>query len=451
MILIYVKKVNPRIEYISKLIFNQLLQTEFAFSTNSSEFRKTDLPKLNYSTDKFDDEFYIKPHRLMFSRAMIKPNIEPVWYEGNKYFCESSKDSDLPFDPLAASFYLVSRHEEYTETERDHLDRFHAKNSILTKYDLLQKPVVNIWAKLLGQKLKEHYPVLQFGETPFRFISTIDIDNAWAYKNKGLLREGASLLRSFFKHPSEFNERMQVLRGKEKDPYDTYEYIDSVFKGNEDKVKFFILLGDYARFDKNISPHNKNYQKLIRNIRKKYIVGIHPSFASSKKGNRKKTGVERARLESILGEDVRISRQHFLPLKFPKSYRRLIKSGINEDYTMGYSCMPGFRAGICTPYYFYDLERESTTNLLVVPFQILDGTFPYYLHLSPQKALEEITAIMSEVKKVGGTFVSVWHNETVNDKGIWEGYQKVFEEMNRLGFEWAKENVTHNKEEEVHI
>ncbi|WP_167617489.1 polysaccharide deacetylase family protein [Maribellus sediminis] len=442
MILIYVKKVNPRIEYISKLIFNQILQTEIAFSTNSSEFRKSDLPKLNYSTDKFDDEFYIKPHRLMFSRAMIKPNIEPVWYEGNKYFCESSQDSDLPFDPLAASFYLVSRHEEYTETVRDHLNRFHAKQSILTKYDLLKKPVVNIWAKLLGEKLKERYPVLEFTETPFRFISTIDIDNAWAYQNKGTIRESANLLRSFIKNRAEYNERMKVLRGKAKDPYDTYDYLDSVFDGNEDKVLFFFLLGDYARYDKNISHKNTQYQKLIRDIRKKYKVGIHPSFASSKKGNRKKTGVERARLESILGEEVHKSRQHFLRIQFPKSYRRLIKSGILEDYTMGYSCVSGFRAGICTPYYFYDVERETATNLLITPFQILDGTFTHYRQLQPEQAWEEIKGIMTEVKKVGGTFVSVWHNETVNNKGIWKGFQTVFEEMNRLGFALAngKEN-----------
>jgi len=46
---------------------------------------------------------------------------------------------------------------------------------------------------------------------------------------------------------------------------------------------------------------------------------------------------------------------------------------------------------------------------------------------------------MNEVKKVGGTFVSIWHNETVNDLGEWKGYRDVFEKMNRLGFKWANE------------
>lgn len=288
MLLIYVKKVNPRIEYISKLIFSQLLQLEFAFCTNSSEFIKSVQPKLNYSTEKFGDEFYIKPHRLMFSRAMIKPNIEPVWYEGNKYFCESSADSDLPFDPLAASFYLVSRHEEYTEEKKDKLNRYPVQQSILVKYNLLQKPVVNIWAKLLGEKLKERYPEIETKETHFQFISTIDIDNAWAYLNKGIFRTAASLIKSFLKNRNEFKERLSVITGKGKDPYDTYDYLSTVFEGNEDKVLFFILLGDYARYDKNISHRNRNYHKLIRKLNEKYEIGIHPSFASSKKGQRKK-------------------------------------------------------------------------------------------------------------------------------------------------------------------
>lgn len=439
MILIYIQKVNPRIEYITKLIFSQILNVEFAFITNSSEFKKASGAKFNYSTEKFEDEFYIKPHRLMFSRAMITPNIEPVWYEGTKYFCESSKDSDLPFDPLAAAFYVVTRHEEYTEQKRDKLDRYPIQQSILSKYDLLDKPVVNIWAKLLGRKLQERFPELVLGESKFRFLSTIDIDNAWAYRHKGIFRTSAALVRSLLKNRRELKERLKVLGGNKKDPYDTYDYLDSVFKGNESKVLFFFLLGDYSRFDKNISHQNKRFRKLIVETVKKYEVGIHPSFGSSRKGHRRKTKVELQRLENILEKKVVKSRQHFLRLDFPKSYRRLIKSGILEDYTMGYSCLSGFRAGICTPFYFYDLERETTTNLLITPFQVMDGTFTHYLHLSPEKAWDEIKKVMEEVKKVGGLFVSVWHNETVNDEGIWKGYRQVFEKMNKLGFEWSAE------------
>lgn len=440
MILIYSEDVTPRIEYIFKLMFTQILKVDVAFTTNSVEFKKSDFPKINYSFEKFADEFYIKPHRITHCKALITPTINSVWYEGEKYFCETSKDSDLPFDPFAASFYLVTRHEEYMEKQRGKLGRYPIQNSILSKYKLLQKPIVNIWANLVAKKLNEKYPNLEFTENKFEFISTIDVDNAYAYQNKGFWRTNAAYLRSVLKgETAEQKKRKKVLSGKEKDPYDTYDYLDSVFNGNEDKVKFFFLLGDYGRFDKNIAHTNKQYRELIQKTNKKYDVGLHPSYATSKKGGKKKVRVEKLRLEEIIGKEVTKSRQHFLMLKFPKTYNRLIKAGITEDYSLGYSALTGFRGGICTPYYFYDLKNETTTNLLIVPFQVMDGTLLHYMQLEPDKAFEETKRIMQEVKNVGGTFVSVWHNETVNNLGKWEGYREVFEKMNELGFKWANE------------
>lgn len=451
MILIYAEELTPRIEYIFKLMFTQILKVEVAFTTNSVEFQKSEFAKINYSREKFGNEFYIKPHRITQCKALLIPTINSVWYEGEKYFCESSNDSTLPFDPFAASFYLVTRHEEYTEKYRDKFNRYPVQNSILSKYNLLKKPMVNIWAKLIAEKLTEKHPSLKFPEKQFEFLSTIDVDNAFAYQNKGFWRTSAAWSRAIFTGGmEEHKKRKAVFSGKEKDPYDTYDYLDSMFKDNEEKVKFFFLLGDYGRFDKNITHTNKKYRELIQKTAAKYDVGIHPSFASSKKGGKKRVKIEKQRLQEIIGGDVNKSRQHFLMLKFPKTYNRLIKAGITEDYTLGYSAQPGFRAGICTPYYFYDLKRETTTNLKIVPFQIMDGTLRHYLQLSPEKAFAEIKQLMQEVKNVGGTFVSVWHNETVNNIGQWEGYREVFEKMNQLGFEWANQaKVTEEKGELV--
>jgi len=422
MILFYTDELNPRIEYTAHLIFSQIMGTEISFTTNSSEFLKSNLPKLNYSYEKFEDEFYLKPHRLMYCKALIRPNIQTVWYNDEKYFFESSKDSVLPFDPLAASFYLVTRHEEYLETERGKYKRYPAEKSILAKHNLLKKPVVNIWAGLLAEKLKEKFPGLKFPEQKSKYLSTIDIDNAWAYTHKGFWRGLGAIIKVLSKGRfSKAKSRIRVWRGKDKDPYDSYQFLDNAFKGNEDKALFFFLLGDYKRYDKNISWKNRPFRKLIRETDQKYKLGIHPSYSSSKKKGKNKLAVEIKRLENITGNKIKRSRQHFLRLKFPRNYRRLIKAGITEDYTMGYSSHAGFRAGICTPYFFYDLKKERATSLKIIPFQV------------------EIEDLMQEVKKAGGTFVSIWHNETLNDQGDWKGYRKVFEKMNKKGFEWANE------------
>ena len=123
-------------------------------------------------------------------------------------------------------------------------------------------------------------------------------------------------------------------------------------------------------------------------------------------------------------------------LTLPETYRNLIAAGITEDYTMGHASQTGFRAGTCTPFYFYDLAEEKTTNLKVVPFQVMDVTMRDYMKLSPEETEREIEQLMDEVKKAGGTFVSIWHNETVTDSDRWKGYRAVFEKMNQTGFTW---------------
>jgi hypothetical protein len=69
----------------------------------------------------------------------------------------------------------------------------------------------------------------------------------------------------------------------------------------------------------------------------------------------------------------------------------------------------------------------------------MDVTLQQYLELTPDQAWEEIKSLMTEVRNVGGTFVSVWHNESVNEHGHWKGYRDVFVKMNELGFRWARE------------
>ena len=437
MILIYTEKLNPRIEYIFRLIFNIILGKQVAFTTKTNKFITTTQPKLNYSYEKFGDEIYIKPHRLLYCKALIQPDIQPVWHEGEKYFFESSSDSVLPFDPFAAAFYLVTRYEEYLNFEKDKYKRYPAKESLLQKHNLLKKPVVNIWARLLATKINERYPEIEFPKPEFKFLPTVDIDNAWAYAHKGFLRTTGAMARSFLKGDfSELRKRLSIWVGKEKDPYDTYEYIDQVFKGHEENVIFFFLLGNYKRYDKNISWENKNYKDLIRSIASRYQVGIHPSYSSSKKKNKLLVATEVRRLQQIVGKEIGKSRQHFLRLRIPRAYRNLIRNGIKEDFSMGYPSHTGFRAGICTPYPFYDLKKESATSLTVVPFQVMDVSLNVYMKLSPEEAIKEIESLMQEVKNVGGTFSYIWHNETLNEQGGWKGYRDVFRIMNEKGFNW---------------
>jgi hypothetical protein len=50
------------------------------------------------------------------------------------------------------------------------------------------------------------------------------------------------------------------------------------------------------------------------------------------------------------------------------------------------------------------------------------------MHLQPDAALEVIGSLITATRKVGGLFVSIWHNTSLNEGNGWEGWRRVFEE-----------------------
>jgi hypothetical protein len=190
---------------------------------------------------------------------------------------------------------------------------------------------------------------------------------------------------------------------------------------------YFFLLGDYAENDKNVSISSRKFQSLIKSISDYCKVGVHPSFESNEKPARLK--LEQSRLEKIVKREITDSRQHFLKLVFPETYRRLIEADITDDYTMGFSGEVGFRAGICTSFYFYDLPRETPTRLKIHPFTVMDATLRYYMKVRPAEVMSYVGPLIREVKAVNGTFITIWHNESLSNQKPWEGWKDVYEEI----------------------
>jgi hypothetical protein len=169
----------------------------------------------------------------------------------------------------------------------------------------------------------------------------------------------------------------------------------------------------------------------VHHLREKCSIGIHPSYASNRSLKTLKKEFER--FSCILGKKPVISRQHYLIMRFPDTCRALIDQGIQDDYTMGYASRIGFRAGTTMPFRFYDLEREVETNLVLHPFICMDVTFRQYLGLTPEKASDMIRTMMNKVRLVHGRFVSLWHNESLSEYGLWKGWRKVYEDMLKMG------------------
>jgi hypothetical protein len=176
--------------------------------------------------------------------------------------------------------------------------------------------------------------------------------------------------------------------------------------------------------DKNIDYNHPYLINLIRSISKNHLTGIHPSYKSF--NNLQILKMEISRLDKITSK-TSISRFHYLKFTLPKSYQILLKAGIRQDYSMGFSDRIGFRAGTCTPFYFYDLENECTTDLKIFPFVYMDGVLNDKLKFTPEYSSKLISKIKHEVRKVNGPFNAVWHNESLSDRDRWKGWRSVFE------------------------
>ncbi|HEX5002849.1 MAG TPA: polysaccharide deacetylase family protein [Bacteroidia bacterium] len=427
-ITVRVNQVTPRVRYTFDLVFRELLGIRYHCLTSIDEFNAASGAKLSYGDHATGDEIFIFASRLLFEKGIEDQQISVFEWNGTKAFYGSHPKYDMPFDPFAATFYLVSRYEEYLPHLRDSHDRYDTTESLAFQKGFLQKPLVNIWALMLKEILKSKYPDLYFPERKYRYISTIDIDNAWAYQQKGFMRTMGAFARSLINFDlEEFTQRLRVLAHIEKDPYDTYEFQFELQKRFKFKSIYFFLLGEYGLNDKNVPPESRKFRSLIKSIADYADAGIHPSYGSNK--NPEQLRKEVAELSRILKREVTRSRQHFLVLKLPETYRRLIERDITDDYTMGYALQVGFRASICTPFYFYDLDNEQATNLKIHPFAVMDATLKYYMKVEPEQAMSHILPLIREVKAVHGDFISLWHNESMSENKLWSGWKTVYEQM----------------------
>ena len=350
-LLIYTHKITHRNKYVFNLLFKDILGLEFNLISDAEEFKNYSGAKLSYTNHPIADEVFFSARNLLFETGISEQSISVFDYNETKVFYAVGKESTLPFDVFAATFYLVSRYEEYLPHIRDEHDRFDGKNSLAFVNNFLEKPLVNTWAKWMKQILEKKFPQLQFPQKKYTFISTIDIDNAYAYSEKGFTRNVGGILKSITKFDfTEIGERLRVLIGSEKDPYDTYDFQLEMIQKYKFESIYFFLLGDYGINDKNLPIESKNFQSLIKMLSDYATIGIHPSYGSNKSIEQLKKEVNR--LSHTIHRDITKSRQHFLKLTLPETYRNLIDLDITDDYTMGYAAHIGFRASICTPFEF---------------------------------------------------------------------------------------------------
>ncbi|HLP75034.1 MAG TPA: polysaccharide deacetylase family protein [Bacteroidales bacterium] len=410
---IYASADSPRLEYIAGFILGDILGLNWEVTTDKRKLRKH--PVLNYSEENISGSFRIIPHPLLFEKGVRNHEIIVSTWKNLPVFFQSGGESDFPFDLFAASFFLVTRYEEYLEYGPDEHGRYPSSASVSYRNGFLTKPVIDLWVNEFARAFIRKIRDITFKRSDYSSLLTIDTDEPYAHDE--------SLFRSLIRGVSHRHASGQV----ETDPYDVFDYLVESIKKNRCEARFFLPVGDRSKYDRNPSWKNSRYRELMKRLSADFITGIHPSYFSF--SNNSLMEQEAVRYREITGREAACNRFHYLRLKMPFSYRELCRSGVKEDFSMGYPDEPGFRAGTARPFYFYDLLTDEKTSLMIYPFQVMDETLFGKKNLNPEDAMNLLSGMISEVKKTGGVFISIWHNTMLLDDAACRNHRKVFEFM----------------------
>lgn len=430
-IFVYVHKITPRVKYILNLILKDCLGLTFELTTSIEDFKGFEGYKMSYSNQEIGSGFHIASSNLLFESGIKEQVIHMQNHDLYFKFFFKTYHGELPFDLFAASFYLITRYEEYLPFKPDEFNRFEAQSSLAYQYDFLNIPLVNLWISEFEKVLLKKFPSVLLSHKTYSYVSTIDIDNAYKYKQKGVMRTVGGYLKAIIRlDKKDIIDRTSVLLKKEMDPFDSYDYQLSIQKKYNLKVIYFYLLGDYGVNDKNHPSNNYNFQKLIKHLSDYSTPGIHPSFGSNFKNGQVK--IEINRLTAITHREIFNSRQHFAMLKFPNTYYDLLELGVTNDYSMGYANFNGFRASYCMPFYWYDLDDELETGLKIHSYSITETSLRYKDKATPATIAALAKPIIDEVKKYNGEMITIFHNDTMGNAPEWLDWKNTYEEIVKI-------------------
>ncbi len=417
MILIHVSKLTPRKEYIFKHIFKRLLQQDYKLTTDVQEFVIHKGVKLSYGTKPLADELFIWSYGLLDEYGIEIHNLEICEWNSLPAFFGAPKISEIPFDIFSAAFYLITRYEEYLPQVKDDYGRYDPAESIAVKAKFIQLPIIDIWAQQLLAKLNEIFDTGINRSKKTTVTVAIETVNLRKYKWRGLIPSViVILMRLKSLRFKEVVEQLAVLINASTDPYENEDYLikeiqeasgkhRSLVSGSR-QIIFFFHLGNGKLT--NVFRNTK-FIETAKHIADYITIGLRYSEGCSPKTMK----TEARRFERIFTRPLTKTMAAHSKIEIPGHYKQLVDVEKIKDYSMGYVNMPGFRAGTSMPFYFYDLDFEVQTPLVIHPYAMhyksIEGRM-----LNGQKQIAQ--QLMDRVREVSGDLIIMFDYSQFHNK-----------------------------------
>ena len=424
--IIYAAFTSNRLTYVLDFIFNEVLGVEYELTSSETDFLSSPYFRINYSHKNLISDIHIDSNGLLFENEIVEKEIYCTeWNELPIFF--QTQETEIPFDIFAAIFYLLSRYEEYLPYEPDSYFRFPHIKSIAFQNNFLNLPLIDLWIEEIKKNINGKNHCIQFKENTFQFIPSYDIDIAYSFKGKGFVRNAAGTLKDLLKFDHKnVVSRLKVLFSNQKDPYDSFLFLDEIHEQFSLNPIYFFLLSEGSKYDKNLNCDSSLMKKLISTIQSKYEIGIHPSWKSHE-------NINSLQKEVLLLKDVKKSRQHYIRFALPETFRNLLHVKITDDYSMGYGSINGFRASTSRSFNWFDLEKNEETLLRLHPFCFMECNSFFEQKFTAEKAFEEMLHYATIVKKVNGNLITIWHNFSLGTDPLWKGWKEKYIDFFKKG------------------
>lgn len=389
-----------------------------------------------------DDDFF---GRVPEGKSYIDPAYLPremvetssLGFEGivmmyGKEHLEISRDRiHCGVDLFAGVFFMLTRWEETLHTKKDLHHRFPAAAAMVVKNGFILRPIVDEYATLMHRWLQSIGYLIPAVTSGYSIIPTCDVDIPFYWRSKPVWKAlGGRLLKhwNLIESVKDYSDYTRVKNVKEKDPFDTFDYLMTLAEQNGTRFQFNFLGGGKTKFEgyyKIDDPHIKALMQHM--ISRGHSIGVHPSYDTYQ--NTSRIMEEKKAVETSAGVAISKSRQHYLRFAVPDTWRHLAEAGITEDSTLGYAAEPGFRCGTCKPFPVFDILQREQLSLIERPLLIMDVSFRMYKNLSIAESIKLCENIIAQVKKHDGELVILWHNSNLSEIDGWEGWNEVLEDL----------------------
>ena len=322
-----------------------MLGIQIKFTSKIEEFVAHDGFKMSYGKQALGNEFFIQNTDILLEHGFGELEIKVQPWGNTVCFFPVSENSDLPFDIFAASFYLLTRYEEYLPHVKDEAGRFPVSESLAYKESFLKTPVVDLWAQNFKKVLRDKFPEMEFKNAQFQVESIFAVAQGFVFNNKGIIRSVVGWGNDLMKlHFHRFFDRVKSWMKIKKDPFDVFDDLVSLIKKHSISAIFMFKVSDFTLYDRNINYNRIPYRSNIKYVSDYAKIGLLLGHYSSQTLKVLKT--EKFRLENIIHYPLENVLNASYDLGIPEHFNTLAELEFDNDYSMGYPDDLGFLDGV---------------------------------------------------------------------------------------------------------